>query len=139
MNVRRALPKIHFDQTLYRKANTCVFAINLWTLPSCYCCSRISFSATNWPTVKLLHDLLVFFSNPSVGFKAGYIHCQIILKGLNKFHCPLGKKKCVFPVSRPTLIFRATLNILFHFLKKSSCFLTYPNLYCLTRNILSNS
>ena len=24
MNVRRALPKIHFDQTLYRKANTCV-------------------------------------------------------------------------------------------------------------------
>ena len=28
MNVRRALPKIHFDQTLYRKANTCVFAIN---------------------------------------------------------------------------------------------------------------
>ena len=27
MNVRRALPKIHFDQTLYRKANTCVFAI----------------------------------------------------------------------------------------------------------------
>ena len=28
MNVRRALPKIHFDQTLYRKANTQVFAIN---------------------------------------------------------------------------------------------------------------
>ena len=28
MNVRRTLPKIHFDQTLYRKANTCVFAIN---------------------------------------------------------------------------------------------------------------
>ena len=28
MNVRRALPKNHFDQTLYRKANTCVFAIN---------------------------------------------------------------------------------------------------------------
>ena len=28
MNVRRALPRIHFDQTLYRKANTCVFAIN---------------------------------------------------------------------------------------------------------------
>ena len=27
MNVRRALPKIHFDQALYRKANTCVFAI----------------------------------------------------------------------------------------------------------------
>ena len=27
MNVRRALPKIHFDQTLYRKANMCVFAI----------------------------------------------------------------------------------------------------------------
>ena len=26
MNVRRALPKIHFDQTLYRKANTYVFA-----------------------------------------------------------------------------------------------------------------
>ena len=28
MNVGRALPKIHFDQTLYRKANTCVFAIS---------------------------------------------------------------------------------------------------------------
>ena len=27
MNVRKALPKIHFDQTLYRKVNTCVFAI----------------------------------------------------------------------------------------------------------------
>ena len=26
MNVRRALPKIHFEQTLYRKVNTCVFA-----------------------------------------------------------------------------------------------------------------
>ena len=26
--IRRALPKIHFAQTLYRKANSCVFVIN---------------------------------------------------------------------------------------------------------------
>ena len=48
-----------------------------------------SYSATDWPTVKLLHDLQVFFSNPSMGFKAGNSYCQIILKGLNKLHCPL--------------------------------------------------
>ena len=33
MNVRKALPKIHFDQTQYRKANTCVFAIISHLLP----------------------------------------------------------------------------------------------------------
>ena len=48
-----------------------------------------SYTATDWPTLKLLHHLQVVSSNPSLGFKAGNIHCQIILKGLNKLHCPL--------------------------------------------------
>ena len=32
-----------------------------------------SYSAPDWPTVKLLHDLQVVFSDPSVCFKTGNI------------------------------------------------------------------
>ena len=31
----------------------------------------LSYSVTNWPTVKFLHDLQEFFSNPLMSFKAG--------------------------------------------------------------------
>ena len=40
-----------------------------------------SYSAPDWPTVKLLHDLQVVFSDPSMCFKTGNSHCQIIIKG----------------------------------------------------------
>ena len=58
------------------------------------CCPFVAFipilqfrsnNATDWPTVELLHDLQVVFSNRSMGFKAGTIHCHIIWKNSTNF------------------------------------------------------